>query len=303
MNAPEHQPILDVATKTGFLLLQDRPPHEVVIGAVVVAPPGTRRRRGFTPDDYKQLATAGLRQGDDELSRRADRRRGTTRLVTETRVFATDRTALRRFTPYWRVIFPGSAILRITWLRAIKARAERASVDGTWMRRCALLVIASCCAPSRRHAHPAPFSYLDLRLNAGGVTGTLVVHDLDAAHDLGITQADSLLDPAVAARHRDALVALLSPRITLQFDGRPVDDRLGRDRRRAGASKRATRVHRRGRAAGALGDPRLRVSVRSDSSDLHQPLRRRRADAAGDPRCVAADASSITPARRRAASR
>ena len=28
--------------------------------------------------------------------------------------------------------------------------------------------------------------------------------------------------PAVAAKHRDALVALLAPRITLQFDGRPV---------------------------------------------------------------------------------
>ena len=71
-------------------------------------------------------------------------------------------------------------------------------------------------------AHPAPFSYLDLRLNASGVTGTLVVHDLDAAHDLKITQADSLLDPAVASKHRDALVALLSPRITIEFDGRPV---------------------------------------------------------------------------------
>src|SRR5688572_33313374 len=71
-------------------------------------------------------------------------------------------------------------------------------------------------------AHPAPFSYLDLRLNGSGVTGTLVVHDLDAAHDLKITQADSLLDPATAAQHRDALVALLSPRITTELDGRPV---------------------------------------------------------------------------------
>jgi hypothetical protein len=72
-------------------------------------------------------------------------------------------------------------------------------------------------------AHPAPFSYLDLRLASGGVTGTLVVHDLDAAHDLGITQADALLDASVAAKYRDALVALLGPRITLQFDGRPVE--------------------------------------------------------------------------------
>ncbi len=89
------------------------------------------------------------------------------------------------------------------------------------MRRSALLVIALLCAATA-DAHPAPFSYLDLRLNAGGVNGTLVVHDLDAAHDLGITQADALLDPAVAAKHRDALVKLLSPRITIAFDGRPV---------------------------------------------------------------------------------
>jgi len=89
------------------------------------------------------------------------------------------------------------------------------------MRRSALLLIGLLCAVTA-DAHPAPFSYLDLRLNAGGVNGTLVVHDLDAAHDLGLTQADSLLDPAVAARHRDALVNLLSPRITIEFDGRPV---------------------------------------------------------------------------------
>lgn len=76
-------------------------------------------------------------------------------------------------------------------------------------------------APVR--AHPAPFSYLDLSLRATGVTGTLVVHDLDAAHDLGLAQADSLLDPSVAPKYRDALVALLAPRITLQFDGQPVE--------------------------------------------------------------------------------
>ena len=89
------------------------------------------------------------------------------------------------------------------------------------VRRFALLAIGLLCAVTAS-AHPAPFSYLDLRLNASGVTGTLVVHDLDAAHDLGITAAETLLDPEVAARHRDALVALLSPRIRIEFDGRAV---------------------------------------------------------------------------------
>ncbi len=76
--------------------------------------------------------------------------------------------------------------------------------------------------PSAAAAHPAPFSYVDLHLDSSGVTGTLVVHDLDAAHDLGVANADSLLDPATAVRYRDALVALLSPRLSLMFDGRPV---------------------------------------------------------------------------------
>jgi len=70
-------------------------------------------------------------------------------------------------------------------------------------------------------AHPAPFSYLDLHLDASGVTGTLVVHDLDAAHDLGVASADSLLEAAAAARHRDALVALLGPRLALTLDRQP----------------------------------------------------------------------------------
>ena len=126
LNAPQHRPIIDVATQTGFLLLHDRPPHELVIGAVVVAPPGTRRRQGFGIGDFKQLTAPGFATATMNF-RVENADAGQSRLITETRVFATDRTALRRFTPYWRVIFPGSAILRRTWLRAIKARAERAS--------------------------------------------------------------------------------------------------------------------------------------------------------------------------------
>ena len=84
------------------------------------------------------------------------------------------------------------------------------------------LVVALLLCPVLAAAHPAPFSYLDLRLDAAGISGTLVVHDLDAAHDLGLGQAESLLDPAVAAKYRDALVALLTPRITIAVDGAPV---------------------------------------------------------------------------------
>jgi hypothetical protein len=126
MNAPAQQPILDVATRTGFLMLGDRPAQEIVIGAVVVAPPQTRRPHSFTPADFVRLTRPGFAVAAMNFRvEPIDAARST--LITETRVFATDDVALRQFTPYWRVIFPGSAILRLTWLRAIKAKAERPS--------------------------------------------------------------------------------------------------------------------------------------------------------------------------------
>lgn len=91
--------------------------------------------------------------------------------------------------------------------------------------------------PTAAAAHPAPFSYLDLRLGADGLGGTLTVHDLDAAFELKITDADALLDPAVARRHGPALAAILARRLHLRLDGRdvavtldevtPVPDRQG----------------------------------------------------------------------------
>jgi hypothetical protein len=45
-------------------------------------------------------------------------------LSTETRVYATDAATRRIFKVYWRTIYPGSAIIRRSWLGAIKRRAE-----------------------------------------------------------------------------------------------------------------------------------------------------------------------------------
>ena len=126
LNPPPNKPILKVATDTGFMLLLEQPPQEVVIGAVLVAPPGTKRPDAFTPDDYQRITAPGFAMATMNF-RVEPAGGGASRLSTETRVFATDRATVRLFTPYWRMIFPGSAILRITWLRAIKARAEQAA--------------------------------------------------------------------------------------------------------------------------------------------------------------------------------
>lgn len=50
---------------------------------------------------------------------------GASRVVTETRILATDAAARRRFGAYWRIIRPGSAAIRRALLRAIATAAER----------------------------------------------------------------------------------------------------------------------------------------------------------------------------------
>ncbi len=123
LNAPERQPILDVATRSGFLLLADTD-REVVVGSIVAAPHGFGA--GLTSVNaewFQQVSDPGVVKAtmnflvEPESAERS-------RVTTETRVFATDQAGARRFTPYWRTIFPGSWILRASWLNAIAKRAE-----------------------------------------------------------------------------------------------------------------------------------------------------------------------------------
>ena len=94
-------PILDVATRSGFMLISDRPAREIVLM--------TRVARGVNATMNFQIAPS---------------RDGMSDLTTETRVYAVDAQATRAFAAYWRMIYPGSALIRIMWLRAIRLRAE-----------------------------------------------------------------------------------------------------------------------------------------------------------------------------------
>ena len=53
---------------------------------------------------------------------------GGTILSTETRVKRTDAEARRTFRRYWRIVMPGSALIRRAWLRAMRKRAERGGI-------------------------------------------------------------------------------------------------------------------------------------------------------------------------------
>ena len=126
LNAPPHEPILDVATRTSFLLLAEEPNHEIVLGTAVIVPPGWRPSGRPTPEGFKALHEPGFAVAAMNFLVQ-DAGSGTALVTTETRIYANDASARRRFAAYWRTIYPGSSLLRYTWLRAIKRRAESGS--------------------------------------------------------------------------------------------------------------------------------------------------------------------------------
>jgi hypothetical protein len=93
------------------------------MGAVVMAPPGVRLASGSTPASYKDLTQEGFAKATMNFVVEPQGPEWSL-LWTETRVFATDPASRDGFASYWRVIAPGSVLMRHMWLRAIKVRAE-----------------------------------------------------------------------------------------------------------------------------------------------------------------------------------
>ncbi|MFN2624257.1 MAG: hypothetical protein ABR611_15585 [Chthoniobacterales bacterium] len=120
LNAGNQQPLIDVATQHGFIRLADSTPTELVIGTIVLAPPGARRTlaaetfKGALPPGFAVAAMNFLVKPDGV---------GGSLVSTETRVFANTPAAERKFARYWRLIFPGSALIRRMWLHAVRRRA------------------------------------------------------------------------------------------------------------------------------------------------------------------------------------
>jgi hypothetical protein len=85
-----------------------------------------------------------------------------------------------------------------------------------------LFVVGAVLAAAGADAHPAPFSYLDLHVRGSSVEGTLTLHVLDVAHELGIANASDLLDPEAAQRERDRVIAVVRPRFSLRSGGNVV---------------------------------------------------------------------------------
>jgi len=123
LNAPEQKPLLEVATQTTFIFLEDEAPRELVVGTVIAAPRKARESGRLEPDLFRRTLSPGvvLATMNFAVTPTED---GGSMVATETRVYSNSPAALRRFGIYWRLIHPGSDIIRRMWLRAIAVRAE-----------------------------------------------------------------------------------------------------------------------------------------------------------------------------------
>ena len=114
------------ATRGGFVLLAEQADRELVLGWVGQfwklaggSSPRITNPQHFLEFDRPDYAKATLNFCLAELSDHTG-----VRLTTETRVYATDPVAYRKFAVYWRLIRGGSALVRREWLKAIRRRAE-----------------------------------------------------------------------------------------------------------------------------------------------------------------------------------
>jgi hydrogenase/urease accessory protein HupE len=85
-----------------------------------------------------------------------------------------------------------------------------------------LYLLALTAVAHEARAHPAPFSYLDLHLDEQRTDGTLVIHDFDAAYELGIDDPQALLEQGVARERADEVLAIVAERLRIVADGAPV---------------------------------------------------------------------------------
>ena len=125
LNAPGQLPLLEVATRTSFLLLSEDVNREIVVGTAVMVPRGFHPERRPSPEDFRAVHEAGFVLAAMNFLVE-DAGPGACIVTTETRAYATDASTQRRLAAYWRTIYPGSALIRRMWLRTIKKRAEAA---------------------------------------------------------------------------------------------------------------------------------------------------------------------------------
>jgi hydrogenase/urease accessory protein HupE len=93
------------------------------------------------------------------------------------------------------------------------------------MRRLVVVVVflGVLGAGVRLDAHPAPFSFVDVRIEGTTVSFEAVVHAFDVAYELGIQPPNRVLEPGGLGARGAQLGALLTERLVVAIDGAPLE--------------------------------------------------------------------------------
>jgi hypothetical protein len=124
-----HEPLLRQMQRSGFVVLAEDSGREIVIGAVGrfwQLSPGLRR--DIDPASFASFSGPGLARAAMNVLIEPAEKGSIVR--TETRVALPDEASLRTFRRYWRLVGPGSALVRRDILRATRRRAESMVGEG-----------------------------------------------------------------------------------------------------------------------------------------------------------------------------
>jgi hypothetical protein len=119
----DEKPLYGTLRETSGLVLE-RPNKELVTVSIATVD----EHIPSTPNTARGFGAYRLRHNEMKLpvSFRVDSETGGSRLTTETRIMFADRNLCHDYYWYWGVIYPGSSLLRIDFLQAVKHRAEAA---------------------------------------------------------------------------------------------------------------------------------------------------------------------------------
>lgn len=122
--APTGEPLVESVQRLGFVVLAEEPLREVVLGVAgrFWRPRADGIDRLDGPDAFREYARPGSVKATWNFHLAPED--GGTRVVTETRIAAVDADARRKFGLYWRIVMPGSALIRREMLRALARRAR-----------------------------------------------------------------------------------------------------------------------------------------------------------------------------------
>ena len=119
----DEKPLYETLRETSGLVLE-KPNKEFVTGNIATVD----EHVPSTPNTVRGFVAYRLRHNEIKLpvSFRVDPEAGGSRLTTETRIVFADRNLCHDYSWYWGIIYPGSSLLRIDFLEAVKRRAEAA---------------------------------------------------------------------------------------------------------------------------------------------------------------------------------